>query len=191
MSKTGGNWRPGDWKCSKCNIMIFGSKNTCSKCGELKNSVKSNNPNDWKCPRCQNLVFGYKKQCRCDQSGQSGQPGRCLSYANFPDSRKSLDWTCACGELVFGSRINCRKCGACNTRLQTQSNQTQNVPQSPPQNDNGSTCVICLNKQCIYLPSGCGHFCMCEECAIHPSLTQCPMCRKDFSKLELVKVYAS
>jgi len=38
-------------------------------------------------------------------------------------------------------------------------------------------CVVCLEKQREIL-LGCGHLCMCEECASDPKIVDCPMCRK-------------
>lgn len=37
--RAGGDVRPGDWQCPKCNSNVFASKSSCFKCGTQKNEV--------------------------------------------------------------------------------------------------------------------------------------------------------
>ena len=48
-----------DWNCPRCKVLIFGSKNECSKC---KTPWRARN--DWVCPKCDGLIFASKAQCR-------------------------------------------------------------------------------------------------------------------------------
>lgn len=196
--------KQGDWTCTKCYSMVFASKNACFKCGTKKNT-QSYHPEDWICPNCKFVVFGSKNQCNCGQLKPTnfeqvtststinknpadwvcdkcgnlvfGSKIKCRCGNENKSLMKPGDWICdVCGDLVFSSKPNCRKCGSAKPTGLTQNQDNQ--------------CVICLNKQSFYLPSGCGHYCMCEQCAMHPDLRQCPICRKDFTKFELVRVFS-
>ncbi|KAI8106476.1 hypothetical protein M9435_001020 [Picochlorum sp. BPE23] len=48
-----------------------------------------------------------------------------------------------------------------------------------PEDQQMSSCIVCLSKssECAYI--NCGHCCVCDDCAqIHPCSAQCPICRK-------------
>ncbi len=54
-----------DWKCNRCNFIVFGRKPACN-CG----NTRLNNPvgtpkthNDWWCNSCKCSVFGSKTHC--------------------------------------------------------------------------------------------------------------------------------
>ena len=38
-------------------------------------------------------------------------------------------------------------------------------------------CCVCMERPSCMCPAGCGHVCLCEECAAMPGLRECPMCR--------------
>lgn len=63
------------------------------------------------------------------------------------------------------------------------------VSHNENENDEKNLCIICLSAHISVLPSGCGHFCMCAQCANHPDMKQCPVCRKEYTKHQLVKVF--
>ena len=48
-----------DWNCPRCKVLVFGSKNECSKCKTPRRAR-----NDWVCPKCDGLIFASKAQCR-------------------------------------------------------------------------------------------------------------------------------
>lgn len=83
-------WRPqqamprrqGDWEC--CGVIVFGSKPNCLKCGRPKPDLMARNLDAPSAPSI------YEVPPR--------QKGR------YPD------WYC-CGDMVFGSKPNCWKCG--------------------------------------------------------------------------------
>jgi hypothetical protein len=39
------------------------------------------------------------------------------------------------------------------------------------------TCVACMAEPRTRAPDTCGHFCLCEACAVHEAITCCPMCK--------------
>lgn len=66
-------WRPGDWKCSKCNDHNFASRVVCRACGVPKDGAKPQDkpdnwrPGDWQCSRCGDHQFASRMYCRqCD-----------------------------------------------------------------------------------------------------------------------------
>ena len=94
---------------------------------------------------------------------------------------------------VFASK-NAHKCGqsiqdthVSNDRMP----ETHSLDINKSQDEEKGLCVICLSACVTVLPSGCGHYCMCDPCANHPDLKQCPICRKQFTKLELIKVFTA
>ena len=51
------------------------------------------------------------------------------------------------------------------------------------------TCVICMDKEILYLFMPCKHLVSCEKCALNPSVKECPVCRKTIQKR--LKTYMS
>ena len=51
------------------------------------------------------------------------------------------------------------------------------------------TCVICMDKEIIYLFMPCKHLVSCEKCGQNPSVKECPICRKTIQKR--LKTYMS
>ena len=51
------------------------------------------------------------------------------------------------------------------------------------------TCVICMDKEILYLFMPCKHLVSCEKCALKPSIKECPVCRKTIQKR--LKTYMS
>ena len=51
------------------------------------------------------------------------------------------------------------------------------------------TCIICMDKEILYLFMPCKHLVSCENCAQNPSMKECPVCRKTIQKR--LKTYMS
>lgn len=63
-----------DWHCPKCNVMIFGSKDQCRKCGTTRFGTSSR-VGDWWCSRCNCLIFATKDACkRCGTKREETLP---------------------------------------------------------------------------------------------------------------------
>ena len=136
---TGGNTRPGDWKCEKCGANCFSDKVRCYKCGaprpsgaasgdtvasptEPSDATNGNvRPGDWTCPQCGANVFASKDRCfKCGYNKRDGvQPSSTTTAStaqtnggNGKNGRPG-DWRCpSCNAMCFGSRNTCFKCGA-------------------------------------------------------------------------------
>ena len=46
------------------------------------------------------------------------------------------------------------------------------------------TCIICMDKEILYLFMPCKHLVSCEKCALKPSIKECPVCRKTQKRLK-------
>jgi hypothetical protein len=118
----------GDWKCPKCKVMIFSSKNKCTKCNSRKG--------DWECPKCNGIIFASKKKClKCDvenpeikieeEKARRNQEIQILKmkeaeeswkrhlerYENDPEYKKRYDYLQeSCPNHKGSSRRNCWKC---------------------------------------------------------------------------------
>ena len=51
------------------------------------------------------------------------------------------------------------------------------------------TCIICMDKEILYLFMPCKHLVSCENCAKNPVVKECPVCRKTIQKR--LKTYMS
>ena len=52
--------------------------------------------------------------------------------------------------------------------------------QRPPPPDTDVSCCVCFEKEKNHAYPACGHKCVCESCAIKPSLNnKCPLCRRE------------
>ena len=51
------------------------------------------------------------------------------------------------------------------------------------------TCIICMDKEILYLFMPCKHLVSCENCAKNPAVKECPVCRKTIQKR--LKTYMS
>src|SRR3989442_277076 len=63
---------------------------------------------DWDCPQCGYDNFGSNDKCNkcgCYRS-------KAIKTQQAQQEMKKGDWRCTCGELVFASRNNCRRCDA-------------------------------------------------------------------------------
>lgn len=105
--------KPGDWNCPIDGNLNYAWRTHCQKCGNQgprgagNHMAQTNyrNPNDW---------TGMGQQYGFPQYGM-GQHGygqqRFGYFGNITKGLKSGDWTCPnCFDLVYESRINCRKC---------------------------------------------------------------------------------
>lgn len=78
--------RPGDWEC--CGTVIFASRTSCFKCGKSNQAASAPS------------IYEVSPLA----SGGGGGGGGNFRKIRYPD------WRC-CGDLVFGSKPNCWKCG--------------------------------------------------------------------------------
>jgi len=129
----------GDWNCPKCANHNFASRDNCRACGASKNSNAAPVPSgggsgaktgDWSCS-CGEHNFSSRTHCRKCQAPKPSPPSSFLTMVSSfltgqPAASSSTnlqqqaataptkkgDWSCACGELNFASRVVCRKCGA-------------------------------------------------------------------------------
>lgn len=163
--------KPGDWICRKCGRHNFASRKECSKygCNEWRpKNLMPKKKGDWTCPRCKEHCFASKTQCfKCGTNKPSG------GSDSASVERKNGDWDCPdCNEINFGSRVVCRQC---------------NRPRNSEQQKDAGECTICLEEKATHAPSTCGHLSMCFECS--KKVNKCPMCRGEFSQLQLIKIF--
>lgn len=169
--------KPGDWFCRKCGAHNFASRKECKtfNCNEWRplSSIPKKS-GDWDCPTCKAVVFASKDKCfKCKTSKPNNNDTNSQSV-----NRQPGDWDCpGCKYLNFGTRNVCGKCG------KSRDNNNNNNDND----DDDGNCVICLDETATHAPSGCGHLSMCEECG--KNVSNCPMCRREFSPLELIKIF--
>lgn len=129
--------RSTDWKCH-CGTNNFGSRTKCFRCDDFKSKTTKipRNKNDWECASCQEINFAARTNCRKCSTARNVYTNN-NSTINPPTITvtESLnlirpgDWKCTrCGstELNFGSRSNCRTCGA--AKISQSINQSINQP---------------------------------------------------------------
>ena len=122
---TAAGGRPGDYMCPNCQLLIYGSKPCCAKCGFA-------NPNRNSAPAPVTVstsaanagggaAAAQQQQPPPTQEQQAQQPA--------PPARRGLnpDWVCRCGDVVFGSRPNCRKCGSPSPHVATNAQAVHDV----------------------------------------------------------------
>jgi hypothetical protein len=123
---------------------------------------------------------------------------------------KHGDWICECGELCFGSKDVCWKCGKSKNTAefrierandQDNNNNNNNDDNNNDNNDNDekiensnttrteSECVVCMDQSATLASSKCGHLCMCQDCS--NLVSNCPICRQPFAKENLIKIFIS
>jgi hypothetical protein len=57
-------------------------------------------------------------------------------------------------------------------------------PTPPPKGSGTNQCVVCWDKKRNTMNIGCGHLCLCEDCA--DRLDDCPICRAPMTQLTRV-----
>lgn len=133
---------PGDWQCGQCRFSNFASRTECKQCGAPVSDSAGEAPSrsaggyrdaapadaarrgDWACS-CGFRNFMSRDTCRqCGESAPGGgggfAPARERSWSagprsgggGFRDAPRRPDWMCACGFRNFGSRSECKECGA-------------------------------------------------------------------------------
>ena len=162
--------------------MNFKSRNACRRCSASRptSAPNTNNPQnfskpgDWKCQSCGDLNFAARIACRkCGVA--KVQP---MEVDRPPVVVKPGDWKCgSCPEMNFGSRVVCRSCGVARPTTASASTPTNKTDE----------CVICMENRIDSVFSSCGHSAVCMPCGA--LITQCPMCRKDFSREHLIKMF--
>jgi len=60
-------------------------------------------------------------------------------------------------------------------------------PETDQEKNDENECIICMEEVRNSVVSACGHFCMCMECALN--LDKCPVCRVDYNKSQVLKVF--
>lgn len=83
-----------------------------------------------------------------------------------------------CNDLNFAARTQCRTCMQQKPGSSAQSKESESE---------SSECVVCMEKQCEYIVTVCGHLALCGECS--SQVDKCPMCRVPFTKEQIIKVY--
>ena len=162
--------KPGDWTCRRCGSHNFASRKECKRynCSEWRpKHLIPSKEGDWDCPTCHYKCFASKTSCpKCNTQ---------KPMASKDITRQNGDWDCdTCKEVNFGSRVVCRKCN-------------QPRPKDGQVDTDDGSCSICLDEKATIAPSGCGHLSMCTECS--KKVSKCPMCRSEFSQLELIKIF--
>ena len=74
-------------------------------------------------------------------------------------------------------------------QLNTLKEEVQQLKFEVEQLIDARTCVICMDKEILYLFMPCKHLVSCEKCALKPSIKECPVCRKTIQKR--LKTYMS
>lgn len=127
-----------DWTC-ECGEYLTAKKKRCGKCnrwrGGKRNSItvikrkkknsstlkKEDNGEPWKC-ECGEMVSAHKARCgKCRhwKGGKKNSKPRRESNdmareanmeAQQSDPKTEEDWTCACGEVIKGTKSRCGKC---------------------------------------------------------------------------------
>jgi len=97
--------RPGDWECTDCKVSVFGSRDSCFKCGKPKpeNPILSSSLHNWECSEC--FASNHHKRYDCFKC-QRPKP------ANAKEAEKLQDWMCVCGRMNAARRTNCSACDA-------------------------------------------------------------------------------
>eukprot|EP00928_Gymnodinium_smaydae_P095448 TRINITY_DN8210_c0_g1_i1.p1 TRINITY_DN8210_c0_g1~~TRINITY_DN8210_c0_g1_i1.p1 ORF type:complete len:314 (-),score=22.03 TRINITY_DN8210_c0_g1_i1:188-1066(-) len=108
-----------DWRCPNTSCInhekkVFGSKESCPKCGSSREDVfdrgssAGERPDDWECPNenCLNhtkKVFGSKIACpKCGAARDAKNPGDWICPNQMCVNNKNA---------VFASKVSCPKCG--------------------------------------------------------------------------------
>lgn len=114
--------RPGDWACVKCFDINYASRTVCRLCNTPKPPA-----GDQSGYGAASMYGGYGDMSQMAQMGQMGQmPGYGDVYGQFTMGVNSMgagggggagrrhgDWDCPnCGDIVYASRSECRKCSA-------------------------------------------------------------------------------
>jgi hypothetical protein len=99
--------RPGDWEC--CGSIVFGSKPNCLKCGRPNPNLMATNFDA--APSAPFAPFSQSLYEAPPPAPAHPHVAAALMQHSAPDRRGyHPDWRC-CGDLVFGSKTHCRKCG--------------------------------------------------------------------------------
>eukprot|EP01130_Rhizamoeba_saxonica_P007811 TRINITY_DN3160_c2_g4_i1.p1 TRINITY_DN3160_c2_g4~~TRINITY_DN3160_c2_g4_i1.p1 ORF type:complete len:412 (-),score=49.93 TRINITY_DN3160_c2_g4_i1:452-1687(-) len=202
--------KPGDWNCDQCNDLNFASRNQCRKCGANKpygntseyttsfttSSIQAK-PGDWNCDQCNDLNFASRNQCRiCGAKKPSGSSySKQGSNNNFgypvqtstPVSNDPVIQQKHSNYTIGANNIPTFHIGNTeNTVGNTHSEPVGHVITSAEEIDKPE-CVICLVEDPVAVITVCGHMCCCMSCI--DTVTNCPMCRKEFSPEQVVRVY--
>ncbi|CAD7960129.1 unnamed protein product [Amoebophrya sp. A120] len=102
------NARPGDWNCPGCGMLVFGSKDSCFKCGysRLNDAGPPGTPGGASGTRPSNNASGPYSSFNAAPT-----PVGASSGAGSQNVRPG-DWACPkCNTNVFASKDSCFKCG--------------------------------------------------------------------------------
>jgi hypothetical protein len=144
--------KTGDWKCPGCQIMVYGSKSECFRCGTQNPSTPGytpgrvslpdryaggygvKRPGDWTCPQCDCNCFASKSSCfKCGADRPAGAGSndetRVRGHGGFGDSGRAMgrsgDWTCpTCFSSVFAAKMSCFKCNTAKPEFGADSTRT-------------------------------------------------------------------
>lgn len=173
-----------DWNCVNCNMMIFGSKPKCLKCGAAnpnkKNTIDTQH-GDWNCPKCNCLVFASKNKCfKCGNDKSNSIPNIEL---------KGGDWNCSkCGDHQFAKNLVCRMCGT--KKNPVVHNIGGKLDDSVEDIDDNlideNLCVICLTNPREYAflhTDNTSHLALCAVCKPQVEHNKCAVCRKNVTTI--------
>lgn len=103
--------RAGDWSCPKCFDINYATRSVCRLCNTPKAQVDMQQMSQI------SQMYGYDmSQAYSDlygfNMGTAGQgQGAAAGGRSGPPPRRGSDWDCPnCGDLVYGTRNECRKC---------------------------------------------------------------------------------
>lgn len=102
--------RPGDWTCPKCFDINYASRSVCRLCNTPKAMAAD--------PMAQmSQMYGYGDMSQMAQAYGGADMSQMYGFtmgamSGAPSgSRRSGDWDCPnCGDVVYGTRVECRKC---------------------------------------------------------------------------------
>lgn len=129
---------------------------------------------DWDCPQCGEIkIFGSRDKCHhcgCFRSKAFGAPPPPTAVGPKPG-----DWTCgACTYANFAKNVACKRCA-------------RPRPAVAADDDDSTTCVVCMAapRDTVLVP--CKHVCLCHACA--QQLHECPVCKTPIAQTE--RIYLS
>ena len=197
-----------DWHCKICDLMIFGSKDKCFKCGTFKSKCANSRLNfgidDWKCS-CGETNFRKRDKCRkCEKSKSElnginvvrnpnenlsiEQQNKPIEQQNKPPIRQG-DWKCLCNELNFSYRSICRGCNRQRNGELSPASKMENLKLAEKEDDDNDVCVVCMEAKTTHAISKCGHLCYCAKCCLLSN--KCAICRAEYNPAtDVMRIYS-
>jgi hypothetical protein len=183
-----GGFHAQDWTCPDCGNNVFGSKDSCGKCGKWR--APAPKPGDWTCI-CTEVNFASRVACRKCGKNKPGASAQVLAEAGIPagvpplaNSRERVlntfnpgDWICSCSEMNFGKRTHCRKCAMVRPPSGPNPELLLEIPR----------CSVCMDREGDYIIKTCLHLGYCQLCLA--ALDRCPHCRQPYTQADVGKTF--